>query len=963
MPDALASPNPASRALDRALAWVGRRLATNLGYTAVYAVLFAVGWMPALCVLAACGKSFFWSFDGLSQQYVWFVYTGQWLRDAASALLAGRPGDIELWSMDMGFGADTIPTVAFQAINPFYAVSALVSEAWAEYAFEASMLLQVFCAGLAFTAWCLPHGVARPHALVGALVYVFAGNMVAVFHQPGFLFAPLVFPLVLRGVDRVFEGRGPGPYVGLLAWSLAYSFYDSYMMLLLAVPYCLLVFFGRVDASGPRAGKACRLARWVLVFVGYTLLAIAIAGVLFVPQAMSLAGAGRLELERSGEVLYEPAYYVNFLMGLTTYTYAGGDAYTGLGVLVVPLLAVLALNARRRLPVLVAFLALTAMALLPLCGRIMNAMAYPTNRWCWAYALCGAYLVARLVPDLLGLGRRGARVVLAVMAVYAAACLALPVSGRAKVVCCVMLVCVVPALLWRRSASGRSTALLAACAAACGAVSFAWHVAPGLGGQAANLVDAGGLWDAHAQGNPAALVARARAEGSYDEVYRVDRPSSESGVHNSGLVAGYMAPDFYNSIYNDGVDRLWGSLGLTDTWGVNIGYGALGSRAALDALLGVRYFCVPADDEDMLPFTFSDAAVAARGTDGAGRDLVLYETDHVVPLASVWETYVTEEEYASVALVDRQAVLLGALVVDDAAATEGLVHADADDFSSSRDLPWEVMSADGCEVLDGRVVAQREGATVELAFDAPAESEVYAVFEGLRYIDPLHNPEEAGLPQPAGFSAQVRDLARRALTWEVLSGGIHLFADGCGYASCVTVLAEDNHMYGGKHDWVCSLGYDGRGGPMTVRLSFDAAGVYAFDSFSVAACSSAGTVERIDEVRDAVATGVELGANRIACTVDADGDALVFFSVAYSEGWSAEVDGEPAEVVRADLGFMAVPVGPGEHEVVLTYRTPWLAEGAALSAAGLAAAAVVRAVRRRRAAREAGFSDISTIFE
>ena len=209
----------------------------------------------------------------------------------------------------------------------------------------------------------------------------------------------------------------------------------------------------------------------------------------------------------------------------------------------------------------------------------------------------------------------------------------------------------------------------------------------------------------------------------------------------------------------------------------------------------------------------------------------------------------------------------------------------------------------------------------------------------------------------------MRDLARRALTWEVLSGGIHLFADGCGYASCVTVLAEDNHMYGGKHDWVCSLGYDGRGGPMTVRLSFDAAGVYAFDSFSVAACSSAGTVERIDEVRDAVATGVELGANRIACTVDADGDALVFFSVAYSEGWSAEVDGEPAEVVRADLGFMAVPVGPGEHEVVLTYRTPWLAEGAALSAAGLAAAAVVRAVRRRRAAREAGFSDISTIFE
>ena len=34
-------------------------------------------------------------------------------------------------------------------------------------------------------------------------------------------------------------------------------------------------------------------------------------------------------------------------------------------------------------------------------------------------------------------------------------------------------------------------------------------------------------------------------------------------------------------------------------------------------------------------------------------------------------------------------------------------------------------------------------------------------------------------------------------------------------------------------------------------------------------------------------------------------------------GWTARVDGSEAPVLRADYAFGAVPVPPGEHEVVL----------------------------------------------
>lgn len=58
---------------------------------------------------------------------------------------------------------------------------------------------------------------------------------------------------------------------------------------------------------------------------------------------------------------------------------------------------------------------------------------------------------------------------------------------------------------------------------------------------------------------------------------------------------------------------------------------------------------------------------------------------------------------------------------------------------------------------------------------------------------------------------------------------------------------------------------------------------------------------------------------------------LVFFSVPYSEGWTAEVNGKKADTERVNEGFMAVRAEKGENTIVFRYRTPWLREGAVIS--------------------------------
>jgi hypothetical protein len=84
--------------------------------------------------------------------------------------------------------------------------------------------------------------------------------------------------------------------------------------------------------------------------------------------------------------------------------------------------------------------------------------------------------------------------------------------------------------------------------------------------------------------------------------------------------------------------------------------------------------------------------------------------------------------------------------------------------------------------------------------------------------------------------------------------------------------------------------------------------------------------------------------------VRAEGPGLLVVTEGWDLGWSASVDDARAPLVRANHAEMAVPIGPGIHRVVLSYRAPGLVVGAllaAVAAVALARAAAPSAKRRR----------------
>lgn len=62
---------------------------------------------------------------------------------------------------------------------------------------------------------------------------------------------------------------------------------------------------------------------------------------------------------------------------------------------------------------------------------------------------------------------------------------------------------------------------------------------------------------------------------------------------------------------------------------------------------------------------------------------------------------------------------------------------------------------------------------------------------------------------------------------------------------------------------------------------------------------------------------------------------LVFFSVPFESGWTATVNGEPAEVEKVSVGFMAVEVPAGNSTIRFNYETPGLTFGILVSLGAL----------------------------
>ncbi|MDO4501618.1 MAG: YfhO family protein [Coriobacteriia bacterium] len=910
------------------------------GVTAMFLAVYAYHF--------ATGKTLMWKGDAVSQYYNFFVYEGEWLRQIVADLAAGNGLVIPAFTYDLGYGSDVQTALGGMITDPLNLVSALCPPAYAEGLFCFLIYVRYLLAAVAFCAFCRSRKAPRPAALAASLAYVGTGYVLfwACLRHPNFLNVAIMLPLLFLAADRIFARKSPVPFICALAVTFAFSVYFSYWTCFLFLGYCLIRYF-----FGPRDRSARDFALLVGRFVVYIVIAFCISAVVSLPMVHALLSMGRVGESASVPLLYSLAYYVSIPLNL------GGGTVDIMGQYVGPVLlvaAVLFAGARRFLPrdvfmpTAVGSVACLVLMLIPAFGSFMNGFGYPTDRWLVALGFCFSYALCLVLPVLGCLERRDwvrCGVAVAVVLVLELVGALFDGSLLTLLPCALLIACFALFLVMSRWDNARRQALvtgvLCVCCTLCVCLVNYAHAGGNYGKEFTKGMNA---WS-KVQASPAAAVAKLGDEGDYrfDYAGKIDKK-------NRSLVVGERGTDFFTSYYNQAVDDFRQEMEYTDSSNHHAYLGS-DSRLASELLIGAKYVVAKKGDATRVPAGYAKI--------GATKKFDLYQANDPTPLAFTYDSYLDRAAYEALPVQERQEVLLRTCVLGASSkskpsgaevSVDAVPQADGQDLAASAKVStkMKVVPSEGVTFKDGKVVVTKRGATLKIQVpDALDDSEVYLRLSGFDYVG----------NRPSGKAKKGSSLLRRlrvkmdSLTWSSTKICI-VKAQAGKHKADFTYKTKDNTTYGDKHEWCMNLGYFKKA-PKTITLTLAYRGTYTFDDLQVISQPVAPLLAQAKVLGRNAIDDVEYGANVVRATVDTGENAkMAFFSLPYSAGWTATVDGAEVPLMRANTGFMAVEVGPGQHAVELRYATPGRSTGALLTVAGLAALAAVVLLGRRRSAQE-----------
>ena len=117
---------------------------------------------------------------------------------------------------------------------------------------------------------------------------------------------------------------------------------------------------------------------------------------------------------------------------------------------------------------------------------------------------------------------------------------------------------------------------------------------------------------------------------------------------------------------------------------------------------------------------------------------------------------------------------------------------------------------------------------------------------------------------------------------------------------------------------------------------------------TASAAPSTYTEPELTQSQETVTTEGKIDKNGVyTAECKTDSPQTLILSAAYDEGFSAEINGEPAPVFRVNSCQLAVEIPAGESRVVLRYHVPGLLTGLLLGGGTLLAAVLLYLLRRK----------------
>lgn len=733
-------------------------------------------------------------------------------------------------------------------------------------------------------------------------------------------------PLLLLGVEQVLAKRRPYLLIVTVFLAAASNFYFFYMLAIITAIYTvyrLCCLYDRHSAK-QAVGGLLQVTLWAVVGV-------LMSAAILLPVILTFIGDNRNGVQYPLTLLYDADFYRNFLAAYTTSHNQAYQTYLGFNAVALPAICLLYFKRKpEEKPLRILFLLATAALLIPVFGWALNGFSYMANRWVWAYSLLVAYIVTTQWQKLRHITVGQAVACVGTLALYSLLTIPLMTTDTRNIgvsVLLAFLIIVLCALAPKFKKKHLATALVLVLVL----TSFTGNAAYFYSSHGKHKTDTFVATEKVNRRIKGASGRKVKKAAKSDKSFY--RYTGDNVECNEELLSHTSGSSFYWSLQNPNVAQY-----VTETEQPvenSYRYNRLNTSAALNALTGVKYYAAT-KSTTTLPYGFTPL-----------QDKI-YQSGNALPLGYTYDSAITRADYEKLSSLEKQQAMLQGVVLDS--VPTGTAQATLS--FTDKSLPYTI-TADKNVAVDGKKIhVYDKGAKVTLHFNGTPNSETYLRM-GLRNYtdypaytyyktqenDPLHRySTDKWNKKDDSQKAYVR---RKARSFKVPSSltlqYIAHTADGAALTPQSTVTCTQTHLrFEGYKVQMVNTGYS-KGAKTDITVTFNARGIYDFSTLEVLEQPMTDTDRQVAKLAENTLENIQIGTDTVDGTVTLDRSKILLLTIPYCDGWTATVDGKEAQLLQANTMFSALALEPGEHTIHLTYRTPHLKAGLAVSVLGFAA--------------------------
>ena len=911
-------------------------------YTTIFLILISL----FLSLFFIKGKSLIWSYDGINQHFSILYNFNEVIRNFFSNPSNGFPE----WSWSIGYGSDLFGTYAYYVLGDLFDyISLLFPLNKLELVFNLLIVLRLYCVGIAFILYAKKMNFSKNATILGSISYAFSGFvMMSAIKHPYFINPLIIIPLAFICIENMLENKKKYLFSIIVAIAVISNFYFAYMIAIISILYAVLRYF-EVNRK-----RRINFSSYFINLIVYFLIGILISAIVLFPTLYSIFTSSRIAGDSTKPImfLYSIQYYFNLI-----YSSISSGSYPMWTILTLPILTFMLLpiflrNRRRYTTYFYMTIIFFIMLFFPVVGLVMNGFTSISNRWTLIFAFMSSIVICVGFDNIKKVSKKDIIWMFSMLifwGIFAFIKINMPnisynimpsIFLGAIVICLILynfkLDCI------KNSMKNNNKFFVGILIVLLVNIAFNNYYRYSEYGNnyIKEFISRDTAFSYYRDAFDGAEQNIKKFDNSFYRIAKTDNVS-RGKTRNNSLVLDYNGIDSFLSINNGYLSEFSRTLN-NRSFTPNSPIINFDNRIIVSDIMGVKYYI---DKKGQDP----NLGPNVKKVKDVG-DYTIYNNENALPFGYVYKSIYNVDDFNKLNGLEKEQALLYAASVssDDAKINVNTIP------NKIKNIKFNTIDSTA-KVSENKIIITEPNQKVVINISdkkIPAGS-LYVNISNLKF-EPVSRKEIIDKKaEKIGTTRIDREIYKVRNT--ILSGTDKgdSYKINASYKNISKSFNQpdslDASMYFTMDATLINLGYykeESNNGEKIV-LTFNNPGEYTFDSLNIFSLPIQDYNSEFEALKDNSMKIDSISNDKVIGNIDSKVDGIISFQIPYSKGWHLKIDGKETKTFAVNKAFLGANLSKGNHNIELTYKTPFLRIGAICSFIGIIILIIVSKLDKR----------------